>query len=75
MAWWHVAQQAAKVLRDHFGVQRVAVIGDLVRPEPLHFWSEMTLVAWGLPQDHYAIRACIFCSGVQGLRFTVLFIG
>jgi hypothetical protein len=43
------------LLRERFGVQRVAVIGDLVRPAPLGFWSELTLVAWGLPREHYAI--------------------
>jgi hypothetical protein len=36
---------AAALLRERFGAQRVAVIGDLVRPEPLGFWSELTLVA------------------------------
>ena len=53
--WWGVARQAAALLRERFGAQRVAVIGDLVRPEPLGFWSELTLVAWGLPKNHYAI--------------------
>lgn len=53
--WWGIARQAAALLRERFGAQRVAVIGDLVRPEPLGFWSELTLVAWGLPKNHYAI--------------------
>jgi Uma2 family endonuclease len=52
---WNVARQVAALLREHFGVQRIAVIGDLVRPEPLGFWSELTLVTWGLPKDYYAI--------------------
>jgi hypothetical protein len=43
------------MLRERFGVQRVAVIGDLVRSAPLGYWSELTLVAWGLPRDGYAI--------------------
>jgi len=54
-AWWSVARQAAALLRERFGVQRVAVIGDLVRPAPLGFWSELTLVGWGLPKDYYTI--------------------
>jgi Uma2 family endonuclease len=54
-AWWSVARQAAAMLRERFGVQRVAVIGDLVRPAPLGFWSELTLVAWGLPRHDHAI--------------------
>jgi predicted nucleotidyltransferase len=47
----HIARRAAELLRERFGVQRVVVIGDLVRPEPLHYWSEITLVAWGLPKE------------------------
>jgi Uma2 family endonuclease len=54
-AWWSVARQAAALLRERFGVQRVAVIGDLVRPAPLGFWSEITLVAWGQPKEYYTI--------------------
>jgi Uma2 family endonuclease len=54
-AWWGIARQAAALLRERFAVQRVAVIGDLVRSTPLNFWSEITLVAWGLPHDHYGI--------------------
>jgi hypothetical protein len=57
--WWSLARQAAGLLHERFGVQRVAVIGDLARPEPLGFWSELTLVAWGLPKDHYAIYQAI----------------
>jgi hypothetical protein len=54
-AWWSVARQAATLLRERFGVERVAAIGDLVRPAPLGFWSEITLVTWGLPRDYYTI--------------------
>jgi predicted nucleotidyltransferase len=39
------------MLRERFDVKRVAVIGDLVRPEQLHYWSEITLVVWGLPKE------------------------
>ena len=31
----------------------MAVIGDLTRSEPLHFWSELALVVWGLPGDTF----------------------
>jgi hypothetical protein len=30
-------------------------MGDLVGSSPLGYWSELTLVAWGLPHDDYAI--------------------
>ncbi|MBD2068664.1 Uma2 family endonuclease [Leptolyngbya sp. FACHB-671] len=44
--WWQLAQQAASVLREQFGIQRVGVIGDLVCPQPLNYWSEIQLVVW-----------------------------
>jgi hypothetical protein len=28
----------------------LGVIGDLVKPEPLNFWSEITLVVWDVPE-------------------------
>lgn len=48
-AWWDLARQAAALLRSKYGVTRLGVIGDLVKPEPLNFWSEITLVVWDLP--------------------------
>lgn len=50
-AWWKLAHQAAAMLREKYGVTRLGVIGDLVKPEPLNFWSEITLVAWDLPDN------------------------
>jgi Putative restriction endonuclease len=48
-AWWQLAHEVATFLRSHYDVTRIAVTGDLVAPEPLHFWSELVLVVWGLP--------------------------
>jgi hypothetical protein len=48
-AWWKLAREVATFLRSHYDVTRIAVAGDLVAPEPLHFWSELVLVVWGLP--------------------------
>ncbi len=44
--WWQLARQAADLLRNQFGLTRIGVIGDLVRSQPLNYWSEITLVAW-----------------------------
>jgi predicted nucleotidyltransferase len=52
--WWGLARQAAARLREKHGVQRIAVIGSLTRPEPLHFWSELALVVWELPGGTFA---------------------
>ena len=49
-AWWNIARQAAALLRETCGVTRVGVIGDLVRPQPLSYWSDITLVAWDVPE-------------------------
>jgi Putative restriction endonuclease len=48
-AWWRLAHDVATFLRNHYEVTRIAVAGDLVAAEPLHFWSELVLVVWGLP--------------------------
>ncbi|MDJ0704653.1 MAG: Uma2 family endonuclease [Leptolyngbyaceae cyanobacterium MO_188.B28] len=45
-AWRQLAQQAATILREQFGVQRVGLIGDLARPQSLNYWSEIKLVVW-----------------------------
>jgi len=50
-AWWGLAHQAAKLLRAEHGATRLAVAGDLLKPEPLTFWSEFYLVGWGMPSD------------------------
>ncbi|MBX0326604.1 hypothetical protein K2Z83_02720 [Oscillochloris sp. ZM17-4] len=52
-AWWGRAREAAALLRARFGAKRIVVLGDLVRPTPLHFWSELTLVVAGLSDYSY----------------------
>jgi Uma2 family endonuclease len=58
-AWWGRAREAATLLRERFAVQRVVVLGDLVHQEPLHFWSELTLVVSGLPTHSYDLYAAL----------------
>jgi len=53
---WQLVHQAAKLLRSKYGATRLGVIGDLVKKEPLNFWSEITLVAWDLPTQ--TMREC-----------------
>lgn len=47
--WWELARQAANLLRSNYDIKRIAVIGDLVRPTPLNYWSDITLVVWDVP--------------------------
>jgi Uma2 family endonuclease len=44
--WWTLARQAAERLRTHFSLGRLGVIGDLTMPQPLNYWSDITLVYW-----------------------------
>ncbi len=44
--WWQLARQAAERLRAHFSLGRLGVIGDLTMPQPLNYWSDITLVYW-----------------------------
>ena len=53
--WWTLARQASEILRERFGVRQVAVIGDLVRPVPLHYWSQISLVIWDMPKNDLAV--------------------
>ena len=51
--WWSTAQQAAASLRHHFSVDKLGVIGDLVMPQPLNYWSDITLVYWEKFEDSW----------------------
>jgi hypothetical protein len=44
--WWAAARHAAALLREKFGYNRMAVMGDLVRTEPLNIWSSIDLVVF-----------------------------
>jgi hypothetical protein len=46
--WWDLAREVAARLRGSCQASRIVVIGELTRPEPLHFWSELSLVVWDL---------------------------
>lgn len=47
---WKLARDTATFLRNHYSIERIAVVGDLVAPESLNLWSELVLVVWGLPE-------------------------
>ena len=34
------------MLRANFPLERLGVIGELAGPQPLNYWSEITLVCW-----------------------------
>ncbi len=49
--WWQKAREVAAIIRESFAPSRIGVIGDLTKPELLSYWSEITLVVWGLSED------------------------
>jgi hypothetical protein len=46
--WWELARRVAAWLREHAGAQRVGIIGALLHPQPLDYWSQLSLVVWGV---------------------------
>lgn len=50
---WELAHQAAKLLRERFGVQRVVVFGSLVHEGRFTQWSDVDLAAWGLTAKNW----------------------
>ena len=50
---WSLARQAAGLLRERFGVNRIFVFGSLVREDLFHSQSDVDLAVWGLDERKY----------------------
>jgi uncharacterized protein len=50
---WEVAQQAAQILKQQFGVQQVAIFGSMLSRDRVHERSDLDLAVWGLDQSLY----------------------
>lgn len=50
---WQVAHAAARLLREDFGAKRVVVFGSLAHRAWFSAWSDIDLVAWGIPADQF----------------------
>jgi predicted nucleotidyltransferase len=48
-----LAQEAARTLRDKYGVQRVVLFGSLAQPETFTRWSDVDIAAWGLTAENF----------------------
>jgi predicted nucleotidyltransferase len=48
-----LAQQAASILKDQFGVKKVALFGSVVNPSLFHAKSDVDLAVWGLSGRTY----------------------
>ena len=48
---WELARQAARLLEERFGAERVVLFGSLAQ-ERFNRWSDVDIAAWGLrPED------------------------
>ncbi len=50
---WHLAQQANQLLCEKFKAQRVVLFGSLATDTEFTIWSDVDLVAWGIPPEHF----------------------
>ena len=50
---WQIARQAAQILREQFRAEKVVVFGSLVHEAWFTLWSDIDLVAWGIPPDRF----------------------
>jgi len=48
---WKLARKAAKVLREKYHAERVAVFGSLLHETRFTPWSDVDIAAWGLPPE------------------------
>ncbi len=59
--WWDFARRTAALLRERHQLGRIAVIGDLVRPQPLNVWSSLEFVLWDVSPEHtWAISQTLY---------------
>ena len=61
---WKVARQAACILRERFAATRVIVFGSLTRETWFTPWSDIDLVAWGIPAGEF-YRAVAVVTGLD----------
>lgn len=61
---WQVARAAVHLLREDFGATRVVVFGSLAHRAWFSAWSDIDLVAWGIPADQF-YKAVAAVTGVS----------
>lgn len=58
-----VAREAAALLRQNFGAEKVVVFGSLTNEESFTSWSDIDLAAWGISPDNFYLAV----AAVTGL--------
>lgn len=61
---WKMARTAADILRKRYGAKRVVVFGSLVNRAWFTPWSDIDLVAWGIPAGEF-YRAVAVITGLS----------
>lgn len=61
---WQVARDAARVLRERFGAQRVILFGSLCHPDAFGTWSDIDVAVWGVPSGQF-YKAVATISGIS----------
>lgn len=64
--WRRKAVRAANDLRSQFGLNRIAITGDLLSSKPLNHWSRLTLAVWDVPsQDEMRVYKQLKKDGID----------
>ena len=63
-AAWETARMAARLLRQKFGADQVAVFGSLAHRDWFSRWSDIDLAAWGIPPEQF-YRAVAAVTGIS----------
>ncbi|HUW64617.1 MAG TPA: nucleotidyltransferase domain-containing protein [Spirochaetia bacterium] len=50
---WKLAREAASLLKDCYGAEKVAVFGSLAHQLWFNRWSDVDLAAWDIPPDRF----------------------
>lgn len=50
---WVLAKEAAKLLKEKFGAQRVVVFGSITQKELYHLNSDLDIAVWGLDEKFF----------------------
>jgi len=69
---WKAAREAARVLRDEFGAQRVVVFGSLAHQLWYSPHSDIDIAAWGIAPEKFFRAAASVDRVVKDFRIDVL---
>ena len=50
---WHLARQAATLLKAQYNTSKVVLFGSLTHPDRFTKWSDVDLAAWGLTSKNW----------------------